>query len=73
MANNRKFKTWEVLIVVWTFLSGMAFWLKLLDSPLANLIDTPWFRLNLLVTSWVFFVMMYLRVRREKEEGQHSS
>ncbi|MDX2066922.1 MAG: hypothetical protein SFV55_00785 [Haliscomenobacter sp.] len=73
MANNHKFRTWEWLIVVLTFLSGMAFLLKLLDSPLADLVDTPWYWLNLLVTACMFFVMMYLRVRREKQEAKHLS
>lgn len=70
MVNNRKFRAWEWLIVVWTFLSGMAFLLKFLDTPLASLIDTPWFRLNHAVSLGAFLVMMHLRGRREKQESE---
>ena len=70
MRNNHKFRTWEWLIVVWMFLSGLAHLLKLLDDPFVNLIDTHWFRLNQLLTGLAFLVMMHLRGRREKQESE---
>ena len=68
--NNRKFKTWELLVVCWAALSGLAYLLKLWDSPLAIVIDAPWFRLNHVVSFGAFLVMMHLRGRREKLEAE---
>ncbi len=73
MRNNHKFKTWEVLIVVWAALSGLAFLLKFWEGTLGSLIDTPWFRLNHLTSLLAYVAMMYLRVRREKKEAKYSS
>ena len=73
MENNRKFKTWELLIVFWAGLSGLAFLLKFWEGTSAIMIDSPWFRLNHLGSLLAYVVMMYLRVRREKQEAKHSS
>lgn len=70
MDNNSKFKAWEWLIIIWTLLSGLAFFLEFWDGPLADMIDTPWFRLNQLVAALAFFVVTSLRVRREKQESK---
>lgn len=71
--NNHKYKTWELLIVFWTSLSGLAFLLKFWEGTLGSLIDTPWFRLNHVVSFGAYLVMMHLRGRREKLESKQLS